>query len=85
MTDYIPSDADLQKGFDGIPHFPGNEETAFFRPRCVLHGGAFFWVHHTPETAEALRLQDRRAFAFVLEKRKNEQRDKDSDAARADG
>ena len=25
MTDYIPSDADLQKGFDGIPHFPGNE------------------------------------------------------------
>ena len=25
MTDYIPSDADLQKGFDGIPQFPGNE------------------------------------------------------------
>ena len=25
MTDCIPSDADLQKGFDGIPHFPGNE------------------------------------------------------------
>ena len=25
MTDYIPTDADLQKGFDGIPHFPGNE------------------------------------------------------------
>lgn len=25
MTDYIPSDADLQKGFDGIPRFPGNE------------------------------------------------------------
>ena len=25
MTDYIPSDADLQKGFDVIPHFPGNE------------------------------------------------------------
>ena len=24
MTDYIPTDADLQKGFDGIPHFPGN-------------------------------------------------------------
>ena len=24
MTDYIPSDADLQKGFDGIPKFPGN-------------------------------------------------------------
>lgn len=20
-----PTDADLQKGFDGIPHFPGNE------------------------------------------------------------
>ena len=25
MTDYIPTDADLQKGFDGIPHFPGNK------------------------------------------------------------
>ena len=25
MTDYIPTDADLQKGFDGIPKFPGNE------------------------------------------------------------
>ena len=25
MTDYIPTDADLQKGFDGIPHFHGNE------------------------------------------------------------
>jgi len=25
MTDCIPSDADLQKGFDGILHFPGNE------------------------------------------------------------
>ena len=25
MTDYIPSDSDLQKGFDGIPKFPGNE------------------------------------------------------------
>ena len=25
MTDCIPSDADLQKSFDGIPHFPGNE------------------------------------------------------------
>ena len=25
MTDCIPSDADLQKGFDGIPLFPGNE------------------------------------------------------------
>ncbi len=24
MTDYIPTDADLQKGFDGIPRFPGN-------------------------------------------------------------
>ena len=24
MTDYIPTDADLQKGFDGIPKFPGN-------------------------------------------------------------
>ena len=57
MTDCIPSDADLQKGFDGIPHFPGNDQTAFFRPRCVLHGGAFFWVHHTPETAKALRLR----------------------------
>lgn len=25
MNDYIPSDADLQAGFDGIPKFPGNE------------------------------------------------------------
>ena len=25
MSDYIPSDADLQAGFDGIPKFPGNE------------------------------------------------------------
>ncbi len=25
MTDYIPTDEDLQKGFDGIPCFPGNE------------------------------------------------------------
>ena len=25
MTDYIPTDEDLQKGFDGIPAFPGNE------------------------------------------------------------
>ena len=25
MTDYIPTDADLQVGFDGIPRFPGNE------------------------------------------------------------
>ena len=25
MNDYIPSDEDLQKGFDGIPKFPGNE------------------------------------------------------------
>ncbi len=25
MTDYIPTDADLQAGFDGIPKFPGNE------------------------------------------------------------
>ncbi len=25
MADYIPSDADLKKGFDGIPKFPGNE------------------------------------------------------------
>ena len=25
MTDYIPTDEDLQKGFDGIPRFPGNE------------------------------------------------------------
>lgn len=25
MTDYIPTDADLQKGFDGIPHFSGNK------------------------------------------------------------
>ncbi len=25
MSDYIPTDADLQKGFDGIPKFPGNE------------------------------------------------------------
>ncbi len=25
MTDYIPTDADLQVGFDGIPKFPGND------------------------------------------------------------
>ena len=25
MSDYIPTDEDLQKGFDGIPKFPGNE------------------------------------------------------------
>ncbi|MDE7367457.1 MAG: TrpB-like pyridoxal phosphate-dependent enzyme [Lachnospiraceae bacterium] len=25
MTDYIPTDADLQEGFEGIPKFPGNE------------------------------------------------------------
>ena len=25
MSDYIPPDADLQAGFDGIPKFPGNE------------------------------------------------------------
>ena len=25
MSDYIPTDEDLQKGFDGIPRFPGNE------------------------------------------------------------
>jgi len=25
MNDYIPTDADLQVGFDGIPKFPGNE------------------------------------------------------------
>lgn len=25
MNDYIPSDEDLKKGFDGIPRFPGNE------------------------------------------------------------
>ncbi len=25
MTDYIPSDEDLEKGFAGIPKFPGNE------------------------------------------------------------
>ena len=25
MMDYIPTDADLQRGFDGIPKFPGNE------------------------------------------------------------
>ncbi len=25
MNDYIPTDADLQAGFDGIPKFPGNE------------------------------------------------------------
>ena len=24
MSDYIPTDADLKKGFDGIPRFPGN-------------------------------------------------------------
>ena len=26
MTDYIPSDADLQKGFDGLPKIPGIQE-----------------------------------------------------------
>ena len=26
MSDYIPTDEDLQKGFDGIPKFPGNME-----------------------------------------------------------
>ena len=26
MSDYIPTDADLKKGFDGIPRFPGNLE-----------------------------------------------------------
>ena len=25
MTDFIPTEADLKKGFDGIPRFPGNE------------------------------------------------------------
>lgn len=25
MTDFIPANVDLQKGFDGIPKFPGNE------------------------------------------------------------
>lgn len=25
MTDYIPTDEELQKGFEGIPKFPGNE------------------------------------------------------------
>ena len=25
MSDYIPTDEDLQVGFDGIPKFPGNE------------------------------------------------------------
>ena len=25
MSDYIPTDADLPAGFDGIPKFPGNE------------------------------------------------------------
>ena len=25
MTDYIPTDEDLQQGFDGLPKFPGNE------------------------------------------------------------
>ena len=25
MADFIPTDEDLQKGFDGIPKFPGNE------------------------------------------------------------
>ena len=25
MTDYVPTDADLQAGFDKIPKFPGNE------------------------------------------------------------
>ena len=24
MTDYIPTDEDLKKGFDGVPKFPGN-------------------------------------------------------------
>ncbi|MCK9171576.1 MAG: TrpB-like pyridoxal phosphate-dependent enzyme, partial [Treponema sp.] len=27
MTDYIPTDTDLKKGFDGIPRFPGNMES----------------------------------------------------------
>ena len=26
MTDYIPTDEDLQVGFEGIPRFPGNME-----------------------------------------------------------
>ena len=26
MSDYIPTDADLKRGFDGIPRFPGNME-----------------------------------------------------------
>ena len=26
MEDYIPSDEDLRKGFDGLPKFPGNME-----------------------------------------------------------
>ena len=26
MSDYIPTDGDLQIGFDGIPKFPGNME-----------------------------------------------------------
>ena len=25
MSDYVPTDEDLKKGFDGIPQFPGNE------------------------------------------------------------
>ena len=25
MKDFIPTDEDLQKGFDGIPKFPGND------------------------------------------------------------
>ena len=25
MSDYVPTDADLKQGFDGIPRFPGNE------------------------------------------------------------
>ncbi len=25
MSDYIPTDEELQAGFDGIPKFPGNE------------------------------------------------------------
>ena len=25
MRDYVPSEADLKNGFDGIPHFPGND------------------------------------------------------------
>ena len=26
MEDYVPTDAELQAGFDGIPRFPGNME-----------------------------------------------------------